>query len=100
MPAGWTVDIDADHVVTVSAPEGAHEPADITFTAVFHWPREAPLLPRLTAELLGVALVRGQARRPRTALSRTLTAHLRLIPWPTSGVRATAQDNGEVVGFL
>jgi len=30
---GWTVDIDADNVVTVTAPEGATNPCTITFTA-------------------------------------------------------------------
>jgi hypothetical protein len=30
---GWTVDIDADNVVNVSAPDGATEPCTITFTA-------------------------------------------------------------------
>lgn len=38
VPPGWTVTIDADHVVTVVAPEGAYEPATLTFTATFHWP--------------------------------------------------------------
>jgi len=33
VPVGWTVDIDAENVVTVTAPEGASEPAIITFTA-------------------------------------------------------------------
>ena len=65
-------------------------------TAVFQWPREALLLPRLVAELLGVALVRGRASGPNTALNRTLTAHLRLIPWSTAGVRAAAKNLGEV----
>jgi hypothetical protein len=65
-------------------------------TAVFHWPREALILPRLVAELLGVALVRGRAKGPRIALNRTLTAHLRLVPWSTAGVRASAQDGGGV----
>ena len=30
---GWTVDIDPDNVVTVTAPDGATEPCTITFTA-------------------------------------------------------------------
>ncbi len=38
VPAGWTVTIDPDHVVTVDAPAGATEPATITFQALFHWP--------------------------------------------------------------
>lgn len=38
VPFGWTVTIDADHVVTVTAPDGATDPAEITFTAIFHWP--------------------------------------------------------------
>ena len=38
VPEGWTVTIDADNVVTVIAPEGATDPADITFQATFHWP--------------------------------------------------------------
>jgi hypothetical protein len=38
MPEGWTVTIDAENVVTVTAPEGATDPADITFKATFHWP--------------------------------------------------------------
>ena len=33
VPAGWTVVIDPDNVVTVTAPEGAIDPATITFTA-------------------------------------------------------------------
>jgi hypothetical protein len=33
VPADWTVTIDADNVVTVMAPEGAMDPADLTFTA-------------------------------------------------------------------
>ena len=33
VPVGWTVDIDAENVVTVTSPEGASEPAIITFTA-------------------------------------------------------------------
>jgi len=32
-PMGWTVDINGDNVATVTAPEGASEPAIITFTA-------------------------------------------------------------------
>lgn len=38
VPAGWTVTIDAENIVTVSSPEGAFEPAEITFAALFHWP--------------------------------------------------------------
>ncbi|RZN41076.1 MAG: hypothetical protein EF813_02835 [Methanosarcinales archaeon] len=30
---GWTVDIDADNIVTVTAPDGATDPCTITFTA-------------------------------------------------------------------
>ena len=37
-PAGWTVAIDAENVVTVTAPDAATEPAEMTFTATFHWP--------------------------------------------------------------
>ena len=37
-PAGWTVTIDGDNVVTVTAPAGATEPAEITFEAIVHWP--------------------------------------------------------------
>jgi len=33
IPAGWTVAIDPDNVVTVTVPEGAVDPATITFTA-------------------------------------------------------------------
>jgi osmotically-inducible protein OsmY len=65
-------------------------------TAVFHWPREALLFPGLLAELVGVALVRGRAVGPRNALTRTLTAHLRLVPWSIEGVRAIARSGGEV----
>lgn len=65
-------------------------------TAVFLWSREALLLPRLVAELLGVAWVRGRAGGPQAALSRTLNAHLRLVPWSTAGVRASARKGGEV----
>lgn len=65
-------------------------------TAVFCWPREALILPRLVAELLGVSLVRGRAKGPRKALTRRLTAHLRLIPWSTAGSRAVAKSGGEV----
>jgi len=32
-PAEWTVEIDAENVATVTAPEGASEPVTITFTA-------------------------------------------------------------------
>jgi PKD repeat protein len=38
VPTDWTVDIDTEHVVTVTAPEGAVTPATLTFAAVFHWP--------------------------------------------------------------
>lgn len=37
VPAGWSVSIDIDNVVTVTAPEGASDAAGITFTAIFHW---------------------------------------------------------------
>lgn len=37
-PADWTVTIDPlTSVATVAAPAGAADPADITFTALFHW---------------------------------------------------------------
>jgi hypothetical protein len=38
VPAGWTVTIDGENVATVTAPEGATDPAEITFVATFHWP--------------------------------------------------------------
>ncbi len=66
-------------------------------TAVFQWPREALLLARLVAELLGVALVRGRAAKPQTALTRTLNAHLRLIPWITSGISVRTTADGEAI---
>lgn len=36
VPTGWTVSIDAENVATIVAPEGATDPADITWEAVFH----------------------------------------------------------------
>jgi len=33
VPAGWTVEIDSENVVTVTSPEGATDPVPITFTA-------------------------------------------------------------------
>jgi hypothetical protein len=38
VPAGWTVTIDTDSVAVVTAPEGATDPAEITFIATIHWP--------------------------------------------------------------
>lgn len=38
MPVGWSVNIDAEHVATIIAPEGSIDPVAITFEAVFHWP--------------------------------------------------------------
>ena len=37
-PADWTVTIDVENVVTVTAPVGAVDPVEITFAATFHWP--------------------------------------------------------------
>ncbi|MCI5223924.1 MAG: PKD domain-containing protein, partial [Candidatus Electrothrix sp. AR4] len=37
VPAGWTVTIDADNVVTIVAPADDVAPAEITFEATFHW---------------------------------------------------------------
>ena len=38
VPAGWTVTIDADNVVTIVPPADDAAPAEITFEATFHWP--------------------------------------------------------------
>jgi PKD repeat protein len=38
VPSGWTVTIDSNNVATVTAPEGASDPVEITFEAIFHWP--------------------------------------------------------------
>lgn len=47
-------------------------------TAVFEWPRERSLLPLLMAEMLGTARIRGRAKKPDTALARTVRAHLKI----------------------
>lgn len=38
VPADWTVDIDSNHLVTVTAPADAVAPVALTFSATFHWP--------------------------------------------------------------
>jgi hypothetical protein len=38
VPVGWTVAIDSENVATVTAPEDAIDPAEITFNATIHWP--------------------------------------------------------------
>jgi len=55
-------------------------------TAVFEWPREGLLLPRLVAEALAIELVRGRTGKPDGALARSLRARLRLLPWDVSSV--------------
>ncbi|NNL85625.1 MAG: BON domain-containing protein [Myxococcales bacterium] len=48
-------------------------------SSVFEWPKEALLLARCLAEMLALRLVRGKAKKPDTALARTVRAHLKLV---------------------
>lgn len=64
-------------------------------TAVFDWPREALLLPRIVAEILAVEMVGGRNSRAADPLTRTLRARLRLLPWGASLVRVQS-DQGVV----
>jgi osmotically-inducible protein OsmY len=61
-------------------------------TAVLYWPREAKILSPILAEVLGIALIRGPARRVDTALERNVRAHLRLFGGTTPGLRVAVRD--------
>jgi osmotically-inducible protein OsmY len=62
-------------------------------TAVFLWPREAPLLPGGLVELLGINRIQGPAKRADTALARAVRAHLRLAhPGMSQRVQVSVRD--------
>lgn len=49
-------------------------------SAVFLWPREAKMLPKLLALMIGAEHVRGKAKKADTALRRSINAHLKITP--------------------
>jgi osmotically-inducible protein OsmY len=61
-------------------------------TAVFRWPREALMLPRLLVETLGIALVQGKTREADRSLSRRIRAQLRMVPSLQRGLRVRCRD--------
>jgi len=56
-------------------------------TAVFFWPREAPLLPRCLVQMVATVQVRGKASKLDQALARAVRAHLKVVPGLGSGVK-------------
>lgn len=48
-------------------------------SAVFEWPRESLILPRLLAEILGMEWVRGSPSKGDLALARNIRAHFRIM---------------------
>ena len=66
-------------------------------TAVFDWPAERRVLPRLLVELLAVDLVRGPMRGADAALARTLRAHLKLSRPFGPALRVRVQDGVAVL---
>jgi osmotically-inducible protein OsmY len=61
-------------------------------TAVLRWPRKPGVLATVLAETLGIARVRGPARRVDAALARTVRAHLRLFGGTTPGLRVSVRE--------
>lgn len=49
-------------------------------SAVFLWPREAKMFPKLLALMIGAEHVRGKAKKGDTALRRSINAHLKITP--------------------
>lgn len=67
-------------------------------TAVFRWPREALMLPRLLVETLGISLVQGQTREADRSLARRIRAQLRLVPALQRGLRVRCRDGAVQIG--